>query len=168
LNPGRCGANVGEKQKLDVTVGVASMSTLKPLNVIAGFGISAFMALGIIAQAKAQVYPPYGPDIPVITNNESASGAYDQDRKKEPPPNPWNQESIWNMKVEGYTDNQARPIYQPLVVNQDGREILYNGNLAGTALNPLTGVSESNGTSIMTSPMSDLLNSSFTFPDLRR
>jgi hypothetical protein len=123
-----------------------------PLSRLArGFGAS--IALGMIAQASAQgaapAYPPYGPDIPVITNTEGPSGAYNQDLRREPPPNPWNEESIWNMKVEGFTDNQARPIYQPLIVNQDGREILYNGNLAGTAVNPLTGVSESNGTSII-------------------
>jgi hypothetical protein len=114
-----------------------------------GVGLSVVLALGLVSQSSAQVYPPYGPDIPVITNTEPQSGAYYQDREKEPAPNPWNEESIWNMKVEGYNDNQARPIYQPLIVNQNGREILYAGNLAGTALNPLTGVQESNGTSII-------------------
>jgi hypothetical protein len=103
----------------------------------------------LIGRAAGQAYPPYGPDIPVIKNTEARSGAYFQDRQPEPAPNPWNQESIWNMKVEGYNDNQARPIYQPLIVNQNGREILYLGNLAGTAVNPMTGVSESNGTSIV-------------------
>jgi hypothetical protein len=112
-------------------------------------GVSGLLTLGFASQANAQVYPPYGPDIPVITNTEAPSGAYYQDREKEPAPNPWNEESIWNMKVEGYNDNQARPVYQPLVVNQDGREILYMGNLAGSALNPLTGKMESNGTSII-------------------
>jgi hypothetical protein len=116
-------------------------------------GVFAFFALGMASQALAQgpapAYPPYGPDIPVITNTEGGSGAFNQDLKREPAPNPWNEESIWNMKTEGFTDNQARPIYQPLIVNQNGREILYAGNLAGTALNPLTGVSESNGTSII-------------------
>jgi hypothetical protein len=107
------------------------------------------LALAICHPAYAQLYPPYGSSIPVITNTEAPSGAYYQDQHKEPAPNPWNQESIWNLKVEGYNDNQARPIYQPLVVNQNGREILYTGNLAGTAPNPLTGVSESNGTSII-------------------
>jgi len=101
------------------------------------------------AQSPAQAYPPYGPNIPVITNNEPSSGAYYQDREPEPAPGPWDHESIWNMRVEGFNDNQARPIYQPLIVNQNGREILYAGNLAGTALNPLTGVQESNGTSII-------------------
>ena len=113
-----------------------------------GVGLSGALAF-TATQVIAQVYPPFGPDIPVVTNTEPQSGAYNQDREREPPPNPWNEESIWNMKVEGYNDNQARPIYQPLVVNQNGREILYLGNLAGTALNPLTGAQESNGTSIV-------------------
>jgi hypothetical protein len=107
------------------------------------------MASRAPAQGPAVAYPPYGSSIPVITNTERKSGAVNEDLKKEPAPNPPNQESIWNMKVEGFNDNQARPIYQPLIVNQDGREIMYNGNLAGTAMNSLTGVSESNGTSII-------------------
>jgi hypothetical protein len=111
------------------------------------------LELAAVGGARAQVsppaYPPYGSSIPVITNTEGGSGAFNRDLEKEPPPNPWDRESIWNMRVEGYNDNQARPIYQPLIVNQDGREILYTGNLAGTAVNPLTGVSESNGTSII-------------------
>src|ERR1700678_4832625 len=111
--------------------------------------LSVVLALGLAAQSSAQVYPPYGPDIPVITNTEPPSGAYNEDQAREHAPNPWNEESIWNMKVEGFNDNQARPIYQPLVVNQNGREILYLGNLAGTALNPLTGAQESHGTSIV-------------------
>src|ERR1700753_2829175 len=118
-----------------------------------GLSVGCWLMLGLISQAFSQGavsnYPPYGPQIPVITNTEARTGAYNQDLIQEPAPNPWNQESIWNMKVEGFDDNQARPIYQPLIVNQNGREILYNGNLAGTALNPLTGVSESNGTSII-------------------
>jgi hypothetical protein len=114
-----------------------------------GVGVCGVLSLAAATHVFAQVYPPYGPDIPVITNTEPASGAYNEDRAREPAPNPWNEESIWNMKVEGFNDNQARPIYQPLVVNQNGREILYLGNLAGTALNPLTGAQESNGTSIV-------------------
>jgi hypothetical protein len=86
--------------------------------VFLGIGFSLCLATGIVSRVAAQVYPPYGPDIPVVTNTEGQSGAYNQDRRREPPPNPWNEESIWNMRVEGYTDNQARPIYQPMVVNQ--------------------------------------------------
>jgi hypothetical protein len=116
-------------------------------------GMAVGMTLGIAAETSAQgtvvAYPPYGTTIPVITNNEGAQGSLNQDLTKEPPPNPANQESAWNMKVEGFNDNQGRPVYQPLVVNQGGREILYLGNINGAALNPLTGVMESNGTSIV-------------------
>jgi hypothetical protein len=129
------------------------MSHIKP-QLAKRFGFSVLLALGIASQAPAQgpaavAYPPYGSAIPVITNTEHRSGAVGEDTQKMPAPNGPNEESIWNMKVEGFNDNQARPIYQPLIVNQDGREIMYNGNLAGTATNPLTGVSESNGTSII-------------------
>ncbi len=101
------------------------------------------------ASALAQAYPPDGPNIPAIGNSEDASGAFGQDRRAPPAPDAWDRESAWNMKVEGFDDNQGRPIYQPLVVNQDGREILYLGNLAGNLLNPLTGQVEPNGTSII-------------------
>jgi hypothetical protein len=119
---------------------------------LARFGVvlAIISSLPLAAALSANgTYPPYGPTIPVIQNNESASGAVGQDTGGMPPPNPWNEESIWNMRVVGFNDNQGRPIYQPLIVNQNGREILYAGNLAGTALNPLTGVQESNGTSII-------------------
>jgi hypothetical protein len=76
----------------------------------AGFGVTGVLALINVTPVFAQVYPPYGPDIPVITNTEARSGAYNQDRGREPAPGPWSQESIWNMKVEGSNDNQARPI----------------------------------------------------------
>jgi hypothetical protein len=65
------------------------------------------------------------------------------------------------MKVEGFNDNQGRPIYQPLVVNQNGREILYLGNLAGNILNPLTGKVEPNGTSII--DVTDVKSPKFLF-----
>src|SRR6516162_10305386 len=97
----------------------------------------------------AEAYPPDGPAIPVVKNTEDAAGAFGQGPKTPPPPKPWDQESLWNMKIEGTVDNQGRPIYQPLVVNQDGRHILYNGNLSGDVQNPLTGQVEPNGTSII-------------------
>jgi hypothetical protein len=125
------------------------MLTRKMSLSVAGAGLAGVLAFITVTPAHAQAYPPYGPDIPVITNTEARSGAYNQDLQREPAPGPWNEQSVWNMKVEGFNDNQARPIYQPLIVNQNGREIMYLGNLAGTALNPLTGVQESNGTSIV-------------------
>jgi hypothetical protein len=115
---------------------------------IRAFVLMLSIAIALAAPASAQV-PPDGPNIPTIANTEDASGGVGQDLPGPPPPNPWNQESIWNMKVEGFNDNQGRPIYQPLVVDQNGRQILYLGNLTGSLLNPLTGKIESNGTSII-------------------
>ncbi|HEY1796553.1 MAG TPA: hypothetical protein VGG57_10575 [Stellaceae bacterium] len=69
------------------------------------------------APAWAQAYPPDGPDIPVVKNSEDASGAFGLGIKTPPPPKGWDRDSIWNMKIVGYTDNQGRPIYQPLVVH---------------------------------------------------
>ena len=97
----------------------------------------------------AEAYPPDGLAIPVVKNTEDAGGAFGQGLQTPPTPKPWDQQSLWNMKIEGTVDNQGRPIYQPLVVNQDGRHILYNGNLSGDVQNPLTGQVEPNGTSII-------------------
>src|ERR1051326_6994128 len=105
--------------------------------------------LAPVSPTSAQADPPDGPNIPAINNSEDASGAFGQDLRAPPPPNAWDRESAWNMKVEGFDDNQGRPIYQPLVVNQDGREILYLGNLAGNLNNPLTGKVEPNAPSIV-------------------
>src|SRR5205823_14299283 len=68
---------------------------------------------------------------------------------QEPPPNPPNQQSQWNMELAGHSDLQGRSAYQPIIINQDGREIAYVGHHTGTAMNPLTGVVEPNGTSIV-------------------
>jgi hypothetical protein len=112
-----------------------------------------------LAQSPSVAYPPDGPAVPQVKNTEDPSGAYGQGLKTPPPPKPWGEESIWNMKVEGTADNQGRPIYQPLIVNQDGRHILYNGNLGGNIMNPLTGQTEANGTSII--DVSDVAHTKF-------
>lgn len=54
-----------------------------------------------------------------------------------------------NMRLVGFNDLQARSAYQPTIQNQGGRFIAYVGHHGGSALNPLTGVVESNGTSIV-------------------
>lgn len=113
------------------------------------FALIAFLVTPPAVFAASPAYPPDGPDIPSIAASEDPSGAAGQNLPTPPPPKAWDKESIWNMKVEGFTDNQGRPIYQPLVVDQNGREILYLGNLTGSALNPLTGKTEANGTSII-------------------
>jgi hypothetical protein len=54
-----------------------------------------------------------------------------------------------NMELVGYDDLQARSAYQPVVQKQGERWIAYIGHHGGVALNPLTGMQETNGTSIV-------------------
>ncbi|MEP6655954.1 MAG: hypothetical protein ABJC33_01880 [Betaproteobacteria bacterium] len=59
-----------------------------------------------------------------------------------------------NMELVGYQDLQARSAYQPVIREQNGRWIAYIGHHGGTEkvpkpLNPITGVPEFNGTSII-------------------
>ena len=54
-----------------------------------------------------------------------------------------------NMDLVGYDELQGRSAYQPIVHKQGDRFIAYIGHHGGTALNPLTGKMESNGTSIV-------------------
>jgi hypothetical protein len=54
-----------------------------------------------------------------------------------------------NMKLVGFDDLQARSAYQPIVHEQGGRVIAYVGHHGGEALNPLTGIVEKNGTSVV-------------------
>src|SRR4051812_49807925 len=53
------------------------------------------------------------------------------------------------MRLVGYSDLQGRSAFQPIIVEQNGRWIAYVGHHGGTAINPLTGRSEANGTSIL-------------------
>ena len=101
---------------------------------IRGLASIPLIAFALATPAFAQAYPPDGPNIPSIAISEE--GSHDLNLQAPPPPKGWDQESAWNIKVEGFNDNQGRPIYQPLIVNQNGREILYLGNLAGNLLNP--------------------------------
>ncbi len=54
-----------------------------------------------------------------------------------------------NLELVGYHDLQARSAYQPVIKRHGNRWIAYVGHHGGTALNPLTGQQESNGTSII-------------------
>src|SRR5215472_327020 len=90
----------------------------------------------------AQSFPPDGPAIPTIALTGSPA-------VKEPAPNPPDQQSQWNMELAGFNDLQGRSAYQPITIHQDGKEIAYVGHHTGSAMNPLTGVVEPNGTSIV-------------------
>ena len=54
-----------------------------------------------------------------------------------------------NMELVGWSDLQGRSAYQPLVHKQGARFIAYVGHHGAAVLNPLTGKSEDNGTSIL-------------------
>jgi hypothetical protein len=54
-----------------------------------------------------------------------------------------------NMRLLGLNNLQARSAYQPVIQSQGRRWIAYVGHHGGEALNPLTGVVEPNGTSIV-------------------
>ena len=112
-------------------------------------GLSGFVAAsgGV---ASAQGYLPDGPNVPVITLNEGPEGAAGLPPLPVPPPNGWNQQSIWNMKVVGFNDNQGRPSSDDgWIENENGRYILYMTDSGGSAYNPLTGKVEGNGTSLI-------------------
>src|SRR5258705_4089966 len=94
------------------------------------------------SRVAAQSYPPDGPAIPAITLNGDAP-------IQEPPPNPPNQQSQWNMELVGQSDLQGRSAYQPIIINENGREIAYVGHHTGAAMNSLTHAVEPNGTSIV-------------------
>jgi hypothetical protein len=54
-----------------------------------------------------------------------------------------------DMELVGHDDLQGRTAYQPTIHKQGGRFIAYVGHHGGKARNPLTGVDEDNGTSIV-------------------
>src|SRR5690348_14207284 len=54
-----------------------------------------------------------------------------------------------NMRLVGMSDLQGRAAFQPVIVQQGARWIAYVGHSGGSALNPLTGKVEPNGTSIL-------------------
>ena len=120
-----------------------------------GYGLSFLVGLsglvfGLSGVASAQNYLPDGPNVPSITLNESQEGAAGLPPLPVPPPNGWNQESIWNMKVVGFNDNQARPSSDDgWIENENGRYILYMTDSGGSAPNPQTGNVEPNGTSLI-------------------
>jgi hypothetical protein len=118
------------------------------------FGLSALvglsgLAFGLSSTPWAQAYPPDGPDIPTITLNEGQEGAAGLPPLPVPPPNGFNQESIWNMRVVGFNDNQGRPSSDDgWIENQNGRYIVYMTSTGGTMFNPLTGQVDHSGTSL--------------------
>src|SRR6266852_8253614 len=111
---------------------------MKALLVTCAFAV----AFGTASSVTAQSYPPNGPTMPAVTLNGSPAN-------RQPAPKPANQQSAWNTELVGHSDLQGRSAYQPIIINENGREIAYVGHHTGKMPNPLTGVVEGNGTSIV-------------------
>jgi hypothetical protein len=112
------------------------------------------IGLGMLSLVRhtsaAQLFIPDGPDVPAIVLDEGQSGAADQAPLPVPPPKGWDQQSIWNMQVVGFQDNQGRPSSDDgWIENQNGRYVAYMADSPGKAQNPLTGKVENNGTSLI-------------------
>jgi len=111
-----------------------------------GWGFRLFflvmLAVGIPVSSMAQALLPDGPGIPTIALTGGPAA-------QEPAPNPGDQQSQWNMELAGWSDLQGRSAYQPIIIKEGDREIAYVGHHTGSAMNPLTGVVEPNGTSIV-------------------
>jgi hypothetical protein len=95
-------------------------------------------------------YLPDGPYVPTITPTLGDEGAAGLPPDRPPPPNGFDQQSIWNMRVVGFNDNQGRASSDDgWIEDQNGRYIAYVANSPGSAYNPLTGQIEVNGTSLI-------------------
>src|SRR5947207_4014594 len=110
-------------------LGGFAMSDLRRLT--RGFGLSLLVGIsglvsGLSGVAWAQGYPPDGPNFPTVTLNEGTQGAAGLPPVNVPPPKGWDQQSIWNMQVVGFNDNQGRASSDDgWAENQNGRYILY-------------------------------------------
>lgn len=109
--------------------------------------MSGLLAGATVAPSAAQLYPPNGPDVPPIP----LTGGGAPPPEQAPAPGHRDVASAWNMELLGYSDLQGRSAYQPLIINQDGRQIAYVGHHDNQdpLLNPLTGQRERNGTSVV-------------------
>ncbi len=67
----------------------------------------------------------------------------------QPQKQPGRQPEAKDMRLVGTNDLQARSAYQPVIQHQGDRYIAYIGLHGGTALNPITGKVEPNGTAIV-------------------
>lgn len=110
------------------------------------------LVLGMSTRASAQAYLPDSPNVPLITLNEDQRGAAGLPALHVPAPNGFDQQSIWNMEVVGFNDNQGRASSDDgWIENQNGRYILYvtNNGSGVHHFNPLTGQVEKDGTSLI-------------------
>ena len=110
--------------------------------------VSCLLAALLVATPIAQTQlVPNGPAIPPV----ALTGGGSPPPAAAPTPGPRDRPSPWNMEAVGHNDLQGRSAYQPIIINQDGRQIAYVGhhNNQKPLMNPLTGKLEVNGTSIV-------------------
>src|SRR5213592_4649609 len=100
------------------------------------------VTFGTSSTGTAQSYPPNASTIPTVSLNGSPAN-------RRPAPKPPNQQSAWNAELAGHSDLQGRSAYQPIIINENGREIAYVGHHTGKMPIPLTGAVEGNGPSIV-------------------
>ena len=113
---------------------------------ISSMSISVLFSLAVLAPVSLMAQQEYGPpnstNIPKIANTGTP-------KLQEPLPNPPNMQSAWNTELAGWSDLQGRQAYQPIIIDENGRYIAYVGHHTGKKMNPITGVVEPNGTSIV-------------------
>jgi hypothetical protein len=102
-------------------------------NLAADFGEGDFMRCQVCAR-KASV-------VIVVVGLAIAGFALSAAAQKQP--------EVKNMNLVGSSDLQGRSAYQPSIHKQGRRWIAYIGHHGGSAMNPLTGKTEDNGTSIV-------------------
>ena len=129
-------------------------------------GLALFLTVGLASQARAQYngsyigpstfgrhpgpYLPDGPYVPTVTETLGNEGAAGLPPDVPAPPQGFDRQSIWNMRVVGFNDNQGRASSDDgWIEDQNGRYIAYVANSPGSAPNPQNGVVEQNGTSLI-------------------
>ena len=112
------------------------------------FAVAVVISSTFAGSARAQAFPPDGPNIPVIANTEDASGGPGQTIAAPPPPKAWDQELAGTCRSRVSTIPGVRSTSRSSSTRTVER-ILYLGNLTGNLLNPLTRKVEPNGTSII-------------------
>ena len=111
--------------------------------------MSCLLAADVSATAIAQTaYPPNGPAIPPVA---LTGGGSPPPTAAPAAPGPGIAHRSGTWKLVGHNDLQGRSAYQPIIINQDGRQIAYVGhhNNQKPLMNPLSGKVEVNGTSIV-------------------
>ena len=83
-------------------------------------------SIAIALQLPQQALPPNGPAIPVVRLTGGGT-----DPGQPPQPKAADQPSTWNMEIVGHDDLQGRSAYQPLIINQNGKQIAYVGHHGG-------------------------------------